>query len=86
MKLNEFRNIVYLQELLKWKNGPRYINESYLRYILRYNLRENSGHFLTMSFIQTISYAYLNSKVELDFLTVLWRKNENEIGRISLDH
>ena len=80
------RKIVQLRELRKWKNGPRYINQSYLRYILRYNLGENSGHFLTMSFIQTISYAYLISKVDLDFLTVLWRKNENEIRRISLHH
>ena len=80
------RKIVQLRELRKWKNGPRYINQSYLRYILRYNLGEYSGHFLTMSFIQTISYAYLISKVDLDFLTVLWTKNENEIRRISLHH
>ena len=85
MKLNEFRNLK-LQELLKLKNGLRYKNQSYLRYILRYNLGENAGHFLTMSFIQTISYAYLISKVDLDFLTVLWRKNENEIRRISVHH
>ena len=35
--------------------------------------------------MQAISYAYLKVDV-LDFVTVLWKNNENEIHRISLHH
>ena len=60
------------------------INQSLLRYILRVLLRREFRTFLNdTSFIQAISYAYLKVDI-LDFVTVLWKNDENEIPRISL--
>ena len=62
------------------------INQSLLRYILRVLLRREFRTFLNdTSFIQAISYAYLKVDI-LDFVTVLWKNDENEIPRISLHH